>query len=203
DMLFVELSPYGYRFRRKHRRRLQKRLKLNLKQAAKQCSISYSRAWNHYEIKRVRGQLALPFEYRAAVKYAQTTNTAVALVDSSSFSRRWIAFWAELISTDNLQTLLSLPAQHTPAHHLYQLAKRGVAGKVSPTGLPLLAGDREEEGIWAERERYMAQQIRRAINTRTLKRALFIGGWWHLTTGNGIPTIRDLLALDASQCLVL
>lgn len=200
DLVLVELSPYGCRFRHNYRRKLRKTLKLNLKKAAKSCGISFSHARNHGEIKRIWSQLALPFEYRAAVDYGRKRNVTVALVDSSSFSQEWISCWTELISTDNLKILLSLSPQPPSVHQLYQLAKRRIEGQMSSGSFDPSVTDPAETPMWEERERYMAERIKEAAKTCSAARAVFIGGWWHLTKGGKIPTLRELLGIDASHC---
>lgn len=203
DLVLVELSPYGCRFRHNYRRKLRKTLKLNLRKAAKSCGISFSHARNHCEIKSVLRQLALPFEYRAAVNYTRRRNVRVALVDSSSFSHKWIACWTELISTDNLKTLLSLSPHPPSLREHYQLAKRKIEGQMGSGTFDLSAKDPAGTSMWEERERYMAEQIKEAKKTRNPARAIFIGGWWHLTKGGKIPTLRELLGIEASHCRLL
>lgn len=203
DLILVEISTYGCRFRRKYRRRLRKRLTLNLRKSAKSSGVSFSRARNHYEIRKVWRQLNLPFEYRAAVNYASGRKVEVALVDSSSFSRKWIACWTDLISASNLKTLLGLSPHPLSLRKHYQLAKTKIVGPTNSNSHPLSDREPADTSMWEERERYMAERIRKTIKTCNPARAIFIGGWWHLTEGGKIPTLRELLGLDASHCLLL
>ncbi|MGV8073394.1 MAG: hypothetical protein AB2L11_02365 [Syntrophobacteraceae bacterium] len=54
-----------------------------------------------------------------------------------------------------------------------------------------------------DREHFMAKQIRRALAVFNPLRPVYIGGWWHLTKGESIPTLRDLLGVQAVQCRLL
>jgi len=203
DSILVELSPFGYRYRRKNRRRLRKILRCNLRKAAKYHGISLAHARTNPQIVSIFNQISLPFEYRAAASYSKKRSVEIALVDSSIFSRECIAGWAELISVGNLQTLLGLPLELTSMNETYQLAGRTVAASENSAGrLPAMKGAEEIE-FWAERERLMASRIKHKIAQRLPERAIYIGGWWHLTCGTTIPTLRDLLALESSQCRLL
>lgn len=204
DAIFIELSPYGYRFRRKNRRRLNKIFKRNLRQAAGKRRISLAVARSHFEIRNISRQLALPFEYRAAARYAKNCDTRVVLVDSSPFSRRWISFWPELIATANLQNLLGLPQAGPVPEETYGLARRAISKQNDDWAHFCTSGKgREDARDWVERERFMAERIRTFTERQGPSKSVYLGGWWHLTKGNEIPTIRDLLKLDASQCHLL
>ena len=203
DLILVELSPYGCRYRQKNRRQLQKNLLRNIRKAARSCGISATRARKHPQIERIFNQISLPFECRAAVKFSKQRNIEVALVDSSTFSHECIAGWDELISTSNLEILLSLPSNRPSMMETYQLARRTLASSENQTAFQTTikaAGDME---LWAQRERFMASEIKCKVAQFLPERAVYIGGWWHITRGTTIPTLRDLLEIEPSQCRLL
>lgn len=203
ELILVELSPYGCRYRQKNRRQLQKTLLRNIRKAARNYGISAARARKHPQIERIFNQISLPFEYRAAVKFSKQRNAEVALVDSSPFSHECIAGWDELISTSNLEILLSLPPDRPSMMETYQLARRTLASSENQTALPptiKAAGDME---LWAQRERFMASEIKCKVAQFLPERAIYIGGWWHLTRGTTIPTLRNLLEFETAQFRLL
>ena len=73
DLVMVELSPFGKAFRDRNRRTLQQTFAHNLLLAARHVHLSLREALLHPEIKVIRRQLALPFEYRAALRFVRNT----------------------------------------------------------------------------------------------------------------------------------
>jgi hypothetical protein len=63
--------------------------------------------------------------------------------------------------------------------------------------------DIEERSIWSEREAFMACKILRIMSAYKREKAVYVGGWWHLTVGDKIPTLRDLLGIDLTGCLLI
>lgn len=205
DLILVELSPFGRRFRAKHGKALAKRLRKNLKKAAKSSAISFSRARRHPAITNIFRQLALPFEYRAAVRYAGSSGARVVLVDSSRFSRYWIGLWPELTAVDNLQKLLASPAAYPSALGIHRAAQDSLRHLHRPDP-PHPQARRDVDPIdemWAEREHHLADRIRDALTRRRPQRPVYIGGWQHLTVNAFAPTLRQILHLDPSQCCLL
>ena len=205
DLILVELSPFGRRFRSKHGRALGKRLRKNLKKAAKSSAIPFSRARRHPAITNIFRQLALPFEYRAAVRYARSSGAKVILVDSSGFSRYWIGFWPELTTMDNLQKLLASPAAHPSAPSIYRAAQDSLQ-HLHRSDLPQPQTRLDVgpiDAMWAERERHLAYRIRDALTRHRPQRPIYIGGWQHLTINPIAPTLRQFLRLEPSQCCLL
>ena len=203
DLILVELSPFGRRFRRKHGKALRKRLRKNLKKAAKSSAMSCSRARRHPAVRNIFRQFALPFEYRAAVRYAGTSGARVVLVDSSRFSRYWIGFWPELTAVDNLQKLLASAAAHPSAPSIYRAAQNSLRSQ--PNGahpqVRFEVGCQDE--MWGEREHHLADRILDTLTRRRPHRPIYIGGWQHLTVNAVSPTLRQILRLEPSQCCLL
>ena len=204
DLVFVELSPYGKTFRSNNRLALQRTLNHNLRAAAEKCGLLFKHALTHPEIKAVRRQIVLPFEYRAAWRYSRASGAELLLVDFSPFSREMISSWPEMLSSENLATLLSLPRDSRLAiTKVYDLAAQGIRGE-SPTIAGIAeAGDAGTDPIWKKRERHMAGVIRSTLRTRHPKKSVHLGGWQHLTIGCRFSSLRELLRIDLFQCYLL
>jgi hypothetical protein len=204
-LVLLEMSPFARDFRIAHQRTCQKRLSIQLKRASAQCQMSWRRAFAHPEILAIRRQLALPFEYRAALQYSRRTEAKLVLVDQSSFSRRLIASWPDLIAIGNLTTLLSLPhkCETFRIRQAYQLAHRCLGDKTLVESLPFHQVVRQSEPAWIEREHFIAKQVRMAMTTLKGATALYIGGWQHLNAIDAPPSLRTLLKVPAAQCHLL
>ncbi len=203
DLIFIEISPFAHGFRVRNQQAYHKSLQRNLKNAADHAGISYSKALKHPEIIAIRRQISLPFEYRAAVAYSRKRATKLVLADYSAFSKMWIASWSELVSLENLTMLLSLLPESTPVADEYLTAARRIRGRGITHEAAFSATIRKHCSMWEKRERYMARKIQLALCRAEPRQPVYIGGWWHLTTGQSIPTVRDILQVDFRRCLLL
>jgi hypothetical protein len=204
DLFLVELSPYGKTFRSSNQVVMQEVLDRNLRVAAEKCRLPFKDALTHPEIKAVRRQIVLPFEYRAAWRYSRARGTELLLVDFSSFSRRMISSWPEMLSSENLATLLSLPRDSRLAiTKAYDFAERGLRGESPTMACIAETSDPETDPFWNKRERHMAGAIRSALRKRRPMRPVYLGGWQHLTVGGRFPSLRELLGIDLRQCYLL
>lgn len=198
-LIFIELSPYGYRFRREHGVGMIQLLDRHLIEAARRRALSFGDARTHSQIEAIRRQIRLPFEYRAASIAAGMIHSRIFLVDQSKFSRRLIAHWYELVSVENLVHLLGMDPEPPSIQAMYRNASLRIAGS-----LPALeAADGEEQSIWLEREVFMARKVLRIMSAFKREKAIYVGGWWHLTAGGNIPTLRDLLGVGPTRCLLV
>ena len=197
DLVFVELSPYAKVFRDRHQCTLQRTLNFNLKIAAKDCGLTLREALRHPEIRAVRRQLALPFEYRAARRFSEATGSMLSLVDYSPFSRKLIGLWPELLSPGNLALLLTLPRDsRVSTSRSYELAARIIL-KADPLMADLdESRNTDTSPFWEKRERFMAARIRSVLKKRVPRKAVYLGGWQHLTVGGSFPSLRELLGLE-------
>jgi hypothetical protein len=204
DLVLVELSPFARVFRRRHKADLEKLLVSNLRKAATRNHISFRRAERHPRIGAIRRQIDLPFEYMAACAYTRRHCKRMLLVDYSLFSRRLISSWPELVSIENLATLLSLPSSRTPTvSREYRLAARRVFLNGLSVKDVLESGGEETLELWRERERHMARQITIALEAFKPYNPIYIGGWWHLTAGGSIRTLREILDVPLCRCFLL
>jgi hypothetical protein len=204
DLVFVELSPYAKAFRLTHQVSLQRTLNRNLRAAATKFGMPLNHAHTHPEIKAIRRQLALPFEYRAARRYFRSTGNRLLLVDYSPFSRRLIQSWPELLSPENLASLLSLPRNSRPSvSNAYHQAARHIRAE-GQSGAVLVERAHAQVGLlWEKRERHMADTIRSALQRQRPARAVYLGGWQHLAPGGSFPSIRELLGIGLARCILL
>lgn len=198
DLVLVEISPFGVEFRKKHSVELRKTLRERVGIVDKKLGISHAAALRHSRIADIYRQFGLPFEYRAAATYAKKAAIEVLTVDSSDFSREWIATWPEMISEENIELLLGLESTAPRTSALYARAAREIAE--GPSG-PALHGT--DAGIWQKREEYMAAQMVSALERFHPARPVYLGGWWHLTWGGSVRTLREILGVLAGGCVLV
>ena len=183
DLILIELSPFGWAFRKVNRAELNRTLVEHLRPAAKEAGYTWHRALAHPEIQAIRRQIALPFEFRASRRYAQTHNKRILLIDRSDFSKALVASWPDLLSTPNLAYLLTIPPsrqrhaveeQYRRAHTLLRTAPDRVGRFRSTT-------ECAEEVAWQKRERSLAERVREAILAVAPPSCVYVGGWEHLS----------------------
>lgn len=203
EIVLVEISPYSLAYRTEHQRELRRTLDFNLEAAAAKAGVHPAQARSHPQIAAVRRQLELPFEYRAADAFSRETGAELHAVDDCSFSRRWIATWSELVAAENLAILLTLPRTTTTAFHAYKEARRRIGGQISPTVRGLKWWNPDDEKLWRERERFLAERVVETLEPSRPVKALYLGGWQRLVPGGSFPSLRELLGLDPSRCLLL
>jgi hypothetical protein len=203
DCIFVELSPYGLRFRLRHRRTLHRTLFQNLRQACAHARVSWKDAICHPEIVSIRRQIGLPSEYRAAVRYAAQTGSRIFPVDYSRFSRKWLASWPELLSPKNLALLLSLSPAPRSVSRIYDSAAVAMGGATPRSPENAALHGVSTDPLWAEREIHMAKAITSLCKIFSPQKPVYLGGWWHLTPCGDAPTLRDILKIPPARCLLL
>ncbi len=203
DLILLEFSPYGRLYRKRRQREVLNVLWDNLRHASLQLGLPLKAAIRHPQVDAIRRQVCYPFEYRAARSFSRRYGVPVLLVDHSLFSMRWTLHWPKLVEVENLALLLQLPSQRLPISAQYRMAQ----GWLDPTGTqprdPVFLLVEPESKAWSLRERFMAERIERVLAARRALRPVFVGGWWHLTPGRDVPTIRSLLGLKPAQCLLL
>jgi hypothetical protein len=198
DLILVEISAFALKFRKEHSSELRRIFLERLRTISKKLQIEFSRAIKHVQITAILRQIRIPFEYRASAAYAKRTGIDLIGVDYCDFSRRWIETWQEMISAENIELLLELESGGLPVSSLYAHAARRITGEPSrPETRPAHALR------WQEREKQMACKITCGLERFNPVRPVYIGGWWHLSCGTGIKTVRELLGIGASSCRLL
>jgi hypothetical protein len=199
DLILVEISPFALQFRKEHSSELRKTLFCNIRTVSKKLGIGQGAIQKHAQIASVLRQFAIPFEYRASAAYSKRAGARLVAVDYSDFSRQWIGTWPEMISSENIEQLLQLKGSSPSVSSLYAGATRRLGGcDFYPDTLP--GGDAH---CWREREEHMAAEITSAVRVFDPKRPVFIGGWWHLSSGRSVRTLREILGVGPSSCLLL
>jgi pheromone shutdown protein TraB len=205
DLILIELSPFGWAFRKVNQAGLNRTLTDHLRAAAKAAGYTWNRALAHPEIRAIRRQIALPFEYRASRRYAQAHDKRILLVDRSDFSQALVATWPDLLSTSNLALLLTVPPsrhrhaveeQYRRAHTLLHTPSGRVERFRSTT-------ECSQEVVWQERERSLAERVREAILAVVPPSCVYVGGWEHLSSRDNPKSLRRLLGMPAATCHLL
>jgi hypothetical protein len=200
DLILVEISPFSLQFRKEHSSELRITFLRNLQAVCQKLGIEPGHARRHVQIASILRQMAIPFEYRASASYARRAGARIAPVDYSAFSRKWIETWPEMISTENIEQLLKLKNSSPSISSLYAQAamRTGIARTSHPEILP--AGDAPG---WQKREESMADKIATALRAFNPLRPVYIGGWWHLSFGGSVRTLREILGVSPDCCMLL
>ncbi len=198
DLVLVEISDFALKFRIERSAGLRKIFLRRLRIVADRMQIDFDTALKHVEIASIFRQLGFPYEYRASAAYARRAGMDLVAVDKSGFSREWIGTWPEMISAENIERLLELESPRPSVSSLYAHAARRIAARPLPNEAPPADAER-----WREREKQMARRIRSALKRHSPERAVYIGGWWHLSWGGSIKTIRELLGVGPDSCMLL
>lgn len=199
DLIFVELSPYALRYRQENARALWRTFSENFQCAARMLSLDLAAARRHTRVVEITRQITLPFEYRASAAYSVQTSTEIIPADWSEFSMQWIETWTELLSVENLQTLLRIENMPIPVSDQYKTAARAMHGLYVCPGL--FPGS--DTVLWQERERRIARTILDCLAHSRSERPLYIGGWMHLVAGCMFQHLRDLLGVGQAKCFLL
>ncbi|MDR3568563.1 MAG: hypothetical protein P4L43_11100 [Syntrophobacteraceae bacterium] len=198
DLILVEISDFAVAFREKRSPELRKLFLERLSSVTQKLSLDLATALAHPQIASILWQISLPFEYSASLAYARRCGVPLVPVDYSGFSRKWIKTWKQMISSANIETLLSLDNFSPPVFSLYaRAAQRIYEEKTFPETQPA------DGRLWQERENRMSANITAALNRFGPERPVYIGGWWHLCRGENIATLRDLQGVPGASCLLL
>jgi len=173
NFITVEISPYALKFRAQEASRLRAVLRENLKEIQREEGRLYRRFLSHGEIQGIFFLLKVPFEWRAAERYARKCRIGLRAIDLSAYSEEKLARISELIQIENLRALLRSP-QPFIENRVDRQYKRARTHWDSPASI----GSTSEET--QERERQMAGEIRRLMDGIKKKKVLHVGGWEHL-----------------------
>lgn len=180
-VLTLEMSPAAFLFRQTRGVGLGRRLSRILGRLAAEENRTLAELERHPAVLGIRRLLALPYEYRVAIAYAQTARISLQLLDLDEIARRKLRrVERELVTTRNLRTLLRLEADQTALREDYPLARALVQGTPLPQVVAdFLARRRGDEGI-GRRDALMAAALRRLRQERPETCLVHIGGWVHL-----------------------
>ena len=188
----VEASPYGLLFRCREGRRLRRRLERRLRRWAK----ARGRAWQSWgQLHAIDLQLALPFEYRAALRYCRDTGAPLSLLDLSSWSREAIQTqWTQMVSPENLSLISAEPpeALRIVVRRDYEMAARLLQEEAQSLVAAFL-GPCTEDACWKEREALLAARVAELFGGMQVGRLVYVGGWQHLVGSRGCGTLYERL----------
>jgi hypothetical protein len=167
EVVTVEISRFSVRYRGAWEGRWRRQLNAALAGLPPKAS-------GHPAIQRVAGQIALPFEYRAARDYCRSYGGKCLPLDLGELSRRHLPrYGPELLSPANLRALLETPAE--PQEDLVaQEFRRARSALERASWRPPLPGIRETR----RRDFFVSRRLKRLIMKGA--RIVHLGGWEHL-----------------------
>lgn len=172
-IITVEISSYSLSFRTNYVPEIRRTLRENLRRIQNEDGLSWKEIISHGAIMGIFAMLKEPFEWQAANSYAHISNASLFDIDLSIYAQEKLAYLTELVSLENLKLLKkfsSLPffeeiaAQYTRANYLFQNPPQ-----IWPVAQETL-----------EREKYMADKIRKILKSKETVILCHIGGWEHL-----------------------
>jgi len=168
----VEISPYALEFRAKMAFGLRAALRENLKEIQREEGAP-CRLFSCGEIQGIFLLLKVPFEWRAAEKYAKRWEIGLKPIDLSAYAEEKLSQISELIRLDNLRVLLKVP-QPSIAEQVCRQYERARSLWCLPSETGFISAEIQA------REEHMAREIRRLMAGNRRRKVLHIGGWEHL-----------------------
>lgn len=183
-LITVEISRFSLRFRQQQ--------KLVWQRQFRQALASLTPAERrHLALKRVAAQIAWPFEVQIAQDYATQTGVGWRAIDIGRLARYHLRrYRREFLTPENLQNLLLtedgdwgqyIHQEYRQAHLALSQPDRWRGLRRQPWVPPETAG----------REKILARRLRALANG--VGRVVHLGGWTHLLTGAGGPTLAQHL----------
>jgi hypothetical protein len=186
DIVTVEISPYARTFRSQHGKALRSTLRDNLRKIEKEEALPLRDIIFHGEILAIYLLLQEPYEWRAAKVYAEAYGKTIQEMDLSTYSEEKLSHLEELISLNNLMTLLRTPHIDLKRQVQLQYLRADFLFSHPPSTW-------ETTKEMKEREAYMAQGIRNRIGGGRGEKIIHIGGWEHLIDSPKEKTLFGLL----------
>lgn len=196
DYLTLEMSPTSLRYRQQHGRLLLQRLERIVERLAEGDEVRRQAIEEHPSVVDIRGLLALPFEYRAAIAYAEPHGRSLMLIDDSEVSQHKLRqIETELINYRNLRTLISLAGNHSAHGEESYTVAHTLLAPTAPSALrsAYLDKRRGSEGI-GPRDRQMATALLDQARRLAPRHMVHIGGWVHLIDDPAGETLFSRLA---------
>jgi hypothetical protein len=187
ELLTLEVSPYAVEYRREHGAALLAKLDV----------ITPAGKSGHGEIQAVRETLRIPFEVRAAERYAGERAVRVELVDDSALSRELLAeVEAELLTPENLRALTERPdfSLRRTVDSFYRRVRR--LRDDEPVPPARLGFSAERLALLELRDEQMEATIRRLRTETSAARWVHVGGVFHLLRVRGLRLLWERLADD-------
>jgi hypothetical protein len=182
----VEISPYARIFRHQKAEAFRAALRENLRSIHQEEGLAWRRILSHSAIQGIFLLLKEPYEWRAAKAYGEETRCRVQDIDLSEHSEEKLSHLSELVSRENLRTLLSFsfPGLDEQVMNHYGRARFLFS---HPPSVWL------ENRELRERESIMAEKIRGLVLQGAEGKIVHIGGWEHFLEFSGQPSLFNLL----------
>ena len=173
DFITVEISPYARDFRKEQGAVLRRVLRSNLRKISTIKKNPLRKILAHPAILGLFFLLKEPYEWRAAWDYARKEEKSVEDIDLSAYSREKLAHLTEIISLENLMSLLDLPFEDLSEQVEAHYGRARILFSHPPT-------TRVPVPEITVREISMAEKIRRRVLRAKGMKVVHIGGWEHL-----------------------
>ncbi len=185
-LITVEVSPYGRIFRAQQAAVLRTTLRENLWRVKKEERRPMREIISQSAILGIFFLLKEPFEWRAAKAYADRYGIFLRDIDLSCYSEDKLSHLSELLSVENLRTLLRFPFPDLSEQVESEYSRaRFLFSHPSSTRL----ATREVK----TREAHMAEKIRSFVRREEGKKILHVGGWEHLIEFSQAKSLFGLL----------
>jgi len=169
----VEFSPYGRIFRAEQAAALRTTLRENLRRIKEEEGRPMREIISQSAILGIFFLLKEPYEWQAAKAYADRYGIFLKGIDLSCYSKDKLSHLAELLSLENLRTLLRIPFPDLSKQVESEYSRaRFLFFHPSSTGSPM-------HGVKI-REAHMAKKIRSFVRRVKGKKIMHVGGWEHL-----------------------
>ena len=182
DLVSVEISPYARAFRALKSAGLRTTLRENLGRIHREEGRPWREILSHSAIQGIFLLLKEPYEWRAASAYGVESGCRVQDIDLSEFSEEKLDHVSEVVSLENLRTLLRLSLPSLPEQVADHYRRARFLISYPPSGW--VHGRQLED-----RESAMAQEIRRLFSQAEGKKMAHVGGWEHLLELSGGLTL--------------
>ncbi|NWF53712.1 MAG: hypothetical protein HXY45_02835 [Syntrophaceae bacterium] len=182
----VEISPYARIFRSQKAAAFRALLRENLGSIHREDGLAWGQILSHSAIQGIFLLLKEPYEWRAAMAYMEETGCKVLDIDLSEYSEEKLSHLSELISRENLRTLLSFSSSGLDEQVKQQYGRARFLFSHPPS---VWLDSRELR----ERESIMAERIRGFVLQGEGEKFAHVGGWEHLLETNGQNSLYNLL----------
>lgn len=181
DVITLEFSPYGLRYRVKKKRSLNRCLLRGLHEIVGTNNLrlgALKKLLRTTGIGGIRALLDLPFEYKGASFYCHRNGIPLYSVDISLYSRQLLGKLDELLLPENLKKVIAF---ETTSLQEAATRERKQAESLLLNSRHLISTDKVGE----KRERIMASRIRKIVARHAGCHIVHIGGWQHLVAQPG------------------
>ena len=186
SVVSVEMSPYGRIFRSQQAAVFRSALRENLRNIHQEEGLPWRRILSHSAIQGIFLLLKEPYEWRAARAYGEETKCKVQDIDMSEYSEEKLSHLSELVSRENLRTLLSLSCPDLKEQVKNHYGRARFLFSHPPSAWL-------ENREMREREFIMAEKIRGLLLQGEEGKFVHIGGWEHLLEYSDPPSLYNLL----------